>query len=326
MSDPQEPLWRPSCSLDVLRERGAFLHQIRGFFAQRGVLEVDTPVLSAYTTPEVQIESFVSQFQGPGSAQGKTLYLHTSPEFCMKRLLAAGSGPIYQITKVFRQGEWGKVHNPEFSLLEWYQPGYSAEPMMAEIRALLTAVLHTPAAEVITYRALFQRDMKLDPLAISLEELHTQAQNQGVDSRCCHHKDELLELIMATCLQPRLGWDRPCIVIDFPLSQATYAKAVVGSEVAVAERFECFVNGIELGNGYVEISQAEELAARMAQENHKRLEKGQRQIPLDPYLLAALSQGDAGGTGMALGLDRLLMVKLGKSSLAEVLSFDFGRV
>lgn len=310
----------------MLRERAALLHQIRGFFARRGVLEVDTPVLSAYTTPEVQIESFVSQFQGPGAAQGRALYLHTSPEFCMKRLLAAGSGPIYQITKVFRQGEWGRVHNPEFCLLEWYQPDFCVEQMIAEIRELLTAVLQTSAAEIITYRALFQREMKLDPWLISMEELHLQAQNHGVDSRCCDHKDELLELMLATCLQPRLGWSKPCIVTDFPLSQATYAKAVDDGEFAVAQRFECFVNGVELGNGYGEISQAQELAQRMAQENHKRLEKGQSSIPLDPYLLAALNQGKVGGTGMALGLDRLLMVKLGKSNLAEVLSFDFGRV
>lgn len=318
--------WRPGASLHSLRERARILQGIRAFFAQRGVLEVETPALSAAALTDPAIDSLVTRYTGPGHADGLALYLHTSPEFAMKRLLAAGSGPIYQICKVFRQGEAGRRHNPEFTMLEWYRPGFDHHRLMAEVEALVAPILGvTVVAERVSYREAFLRHAGIDPLSASIDELRGCAERLGISHFDAGEvRDTWLDLILSHAVEPHLGMEGLCFLTDYPASQAALARLNPDNPV-VAERFELYFRGVELANGFHELGDSGEQCRRFEAELTERAMRGMVTPPMDERLLAALEAGLPECAGVALGVDRLVMLALGAESLDEVIAFSLER-
>ncbi|MDS4026589.1 MAG: EF-P lysine aminoacylase EpmA [Candidatus Contendobacter sp.] len=323
----ERPTWRPSADFATLRLRAELLARIRVFFAARGVLEVETPMLSAAAITEPNLASFGTVYSGPGSRHGQTLYLHTSPEFPMKRLLAAGSGCIYQIARVFRDGEAGRRHNPEFTLLEWYRVGFDHHRLMDEVAELVTELLAGRLAlaepERLSYRELFQHHLTLDPHRASVAELATCAEARNVPippGMPTNDPDPWLDLLLTHCIEPRLGVGRLTFVYDYPASQAALARLRPG-DPPVGERFELYLNGVELANGFHELGDAGEQRRRFEAENAARRALGLPVMPVDENLLAALEAGLPNCAGVALGFDRLVMLATGRESLAKVLAF-----
>ncbi len=321
--------WRPTASLEMLRRRAALLARLRTFFAERGVLEVETPLLSSAASTDPQIESFSTIYSGPGAPTGQTLYLHTSPEFAMKRLLAAGCGPIYQICKVFRQGEAGRHHNPEFTLLEWYRPGFDHHRLMREVEELIAWVIperERIESEYLTYRQAFERHADLDPFRSPTREIRRRAALHGLEARGLEpdDRDGWLDLLMTHRIQPRLGKGRLTFLFDYPASQAALAR-IEGGDPPLAARFELFLEGMELANGFHELTDAEEQEARFLEELRRRKEMKQPQPSIDRRFLAALRHGLPDCAGVALGVDRLLMLSTGASHIHEVTAFPVER-
>ena len=327
----ERPAWRPSADLATLRLRAELLARIRAFFAARGVLEVETPMLSAAAITEPNLASFSTVYAGPGARYGQTLYLHTSPEFPMKRLLAAGSGCIYQIARVFRDGEAGRRHNPEFTLLEWYRVGFDHHRLMDEVAELVTELLAGRLAlaepERLSYQELFQRHLDLNPHQARVAELAACAEVRGVPippGMPMDDADPWLDLLLTHGIEPKLGRGRLTFVYDYPASQAALARLRPGDPPA-GERFELYVNGVELANGFHELGHAGEQRRRFEAENAARRALGLPVMPMDENLLAALEAGLPDCAGVALGFDRLAMLAAGKTALAEVLAFPFER-
>ncbi len=325
------PAWHPGADLATLRLRAELLARIRAFFAARGVLEAETPVLSAAAITDPHLASFGTLYSGPGPLYGRTLYLHTSPEFPMKRLLAAGSGCIYQIARVFRDGEAGRRHNPEFTLLEWYRVGFDHHRLMGEVAELVSELLAGKLAlaepERLSYRELFQRHLGLDPHRTSAPALAACAERQNVPippGMPADDPDPWLDLLLTHCIEPELGPGRLTFVYDYPASQAALARLRPG-DPPVGERFELYVNGVELANGFHELGDAEEQRRRFERENAVRQASGLPVMAVDEHLLAALGTGLPDCAGVALGFDRLAMLAAGKKSLAEVLAFPLDR-
>ncbi len=323
--------WRPSADLSVLRLRAELLAQIRAFFAARGVLEVETPALSAAAITDPHLASFNTCYSGPGSQHGRPLYLHTSPEFAMKRLLAAGSGCIYQIARVFRDGEAGSRHNPEFTLLEWYRVGFDHHRLMDEVAELvgmlLAGRLTLAEPERLSYRQIFQHHLNLDPHRATVADLAACAETRNVSiptGMPLDDPDPWLDLLLTHCVEPRLGSGRLTFVHDYPASQAALAR-LRPDDPPVGERFELYINGIELANGFHELGDTVEQRHRFAQENAARRAAGLPVMPVDEHLLAALEFGLPDCAGVALGFDRLVMLATRKTSLAEVLAFPLDR-
>jgi len=312
--------WRPSASLSTLRRRAELLQEIRRFFEIRNILEVDTPTLSIAGNPDPNLASFSSFYCTPGIQQ--RLYLHTSPELAMKRLLAAGSGPIYQICKVFRNGEHGRFHNAEFTLLEWYRPGFDHHQLMTEMDDLFQALLQTPGAERVTYQEIVQRHAQIDPHLASISELRARTAEDGIVPNLDElDRDGWLDLLFSQLVAPHLGKaGRPTFVYDYPASQAALARIRPGI-VPLAERFEVYLAGIELANGFHELGDAAEQRQRFAHQLSTRRQRGLAPIPLDEKFLAALELGFPDCAGVALGIDRLLMIRIGATNIEEVLAF-----
>jgi len=313
--------WRPIATLENLQQRARILERMRAFFAERGLMEVETPLLSAAAISDPHLESFTTRYTGPGHADGLSLYLHTSPEFPMKRLLAAGSGPIYQLCRVFRQGEAGRRHNPEFTLLEWYRPGFDHHQLMDEVEALVAPILGLDGrAERITYRDAFLRFLAIDPLEASLDELRECARGHGVTGfEGEANRDVWLDILLTHNIEPELGRNRLCFLYDYPASQAALAR-LNPDEPRVAERFELYYQGVELANGFHELSDPAEQRKRFEAELEARRELEMELVPLDERFLASLEQlPDC--SGVALGVDRLVMLALGANSIAEVMAF-----
>lgn len=335
MPDPRLD-WRPTAPLENLRRRAEVLAGIRAFFSRRGVLEVETPLLAAATVADLHLASLETRcsYPGPSGSPGPfepmTLYLQTSPEFAMKRLLAAGSGPIYQIGKAFRDGEAGRRHNPEFTLLEWYRPGFDHHALMDEVEALLAEVLGSSPAERRTYGELFQERLGVDPHAAPAAALAAAARAAGLaveggtPGAPALDREDLLHLLMGLALEPTLGRGRPTFVHDFPASQAALARIRPGPP-PVAERFEVFVEGVELANGFHELADAAEQRRRFEADLARRRERGLPEPPIDERLLAALAAGLPPCAGVALGVDRLVMLAARAASLDEVLAFPIDR-
>jgi elongation factor P--(R)-beta-lysine ligase len=312
--------WQPTASLAALQRRAAMLACAREFFRARGVLEVETPILSAAAVSDPQIESLATQVAGmPARA-----YLCTSPEYAMKRLLAAGSGDIYQICKVFRDGERGRWHNPEFTLIEWYRLGFDDDALMTEVETLVGCLLaphrRLEPAERLSYSAALQRHAGVDAYAASDAELTAAAARQGVVCRAELDRDAKLDLLMGLIVGPRLGVERPCFICDYPASQAALARMKPGLP-PVAARFELYLDGIELANGFHELGDGAEQRTRFTQDLSLRRARGQAEPPLDERLLAALAAGMPDCAGVALGFDRLVAVALGAPRLAEAMAF-----
>lgn len=318
--------WRPAAGLDVLRLRAQVLATLRAFFAARSVLEVDTPALSSAAVTDLHLDSFATAYAG-----GPVFYLHTSPELPMKRLLAAGSGCIYQIAKVFRNGETGRLHNPEFSLLEWYRLGFDLERLMAEVADLVMLVLGDrlplQAPEYLSYGALFQRALGLDPHTATVAALTACAATHGLRAPPGMPQDDpnpWLDLLLSHCLEPRLGQGRLSFVYDYPAAQAALAR-IRPDHPPVAERFELYLDGIELANGFQELTDAAEQRRRFERDNRLRAARQLPLLPVDERFLAALEFGLPDCAGVALGLDRLVMMAAGKTCVQDVLSFPLER-
>ncbi len=322
---PTEPgFWQPIASLERLQSRAETMAGIRRFFHRSGVMEVETPACSAAATTDPALDSLSSRYTGPGASDGREIYLHTSPEFAMKRLLAAGSGPIYQICKVFRDGELGRFHNPEFTLLEWYRPGYDIQQLMGEVEVLVQSLLPTPrSVERVSYQGLFQRFLGIDPHRASIETLRRQVVERGLlgsGNVDLPGRDGWLELLLTHCIEPQLADSGLCFVYDYPLSQASLARIRPG-DPPLAERFELYLDGLELANGFQELADAAEQRHRFEQELERRQREGRTQPPLDERFLAALKAGLPDCSGVALGVDRLLMRITEANHINEVLAF-----
>lgn len=316
--------WQPTASIPQLRQRAALIARIRQFFAQRNVLEVDTPAMSHATVTDMHLHTFQTQFVGPGYAQGSQLFLMTSPEFHMKRLLAAGSGCIYQLGKAFRNEENGRYHNPEFTMLEWYRVGFDHHQLMDEMDDLLQLVLQCGAAERMTYQQAFLTVLGVCPLEGTMAELKSVAARLGLSdiAEAEEDRDTLLQLLFSIGVEAKIGQQVPAFVYDFPASQAALAKINL-NDPRVADRFEVYFKGIELANGFHELDNAQEQLRRFEQDNHKRVEMGLAEQPIDYHLIAALQSGLPECAGVALGVDRLIMLALGCDHIDQVTAFPF---
>lgn len=318
----------PSASLANLRRRAKLLARTREFFSERGVLEVETPLLARELIVEAHIDPVPCQVHTSGAGAATHCFLLASPEAAMKRLLAAGLGPIYQITRAFRDGERGRRHNPEFTILEWYRPGWDHRALMAEVSDLVRLLLGTPEAETRTYAEVFLNFAGVDPFAATSRELRNAAHGLGVDVPAGLHdadRDGWLELLLVTCVEPHLGASKPLFVVDYPASQAALARLRQDdpADPPVGERFELYFRGVELANGYHELGDAEEQARRFEIANRTRRATGKASLPPDRRLLAALESGFPPCSGVALGFDRLAMLACFAERIEEVLAFPF---
>jgi lysyl-tRNA synthetase class 2 len=318
--------WQPSASWDVLQKRAQLITRLRQFFVERGILEVETPVLSAATVTDPHVIGIPALFKAIGSSEEKIYYLQTSPEYAMKRLLAAGSGPIFQITKSFRQGEVGQKHNPEFTMLEWYRPGFDHHALMDEMDALLQMILQTPSSERWSYHAIFEHFLGINPHSASIEVLEKCAKEKNIElHNACLDRDSWLDLLMTHCIEPHMGITQPVFLYDFPVSQAALAKIRFDETPPVASRFEVYFKGIELANGFHELQNAEEQEKRFIQNLQYRSTHQLPSVEIDKRFLAALHYGLPDCAGVALGVDRLMMLALGCHTISDVVSFDFSR-
>lgn len=318
--------WMPSASIEQLQRRADILASIRAFFFERKVMEVDTPAMSHATGTDVHLHTFQTDFVGPGYADGVRLHFMTSPEFHMKRLLAAGSGSIYQINKAFRNEEAGRYHNPEFTMLEWYRLDFTHHDLMNEMNELLTLVLKCGQAERMTYQDAFIQVLGVCPLESSMDELRAVAAPLGLSDIADieEDRDTLLQLLFSMGVEVKIGQNVPTFVYDFPASQAALAK-INPSDPRVAERFEVYFKGIELANGFHELDNAKEQLMRFEADNAKRKSMGLVELPIDHHLLAALEAGLPHCSGVALGVDRLIMLAMGEKHIDQVMAFPFDR-
>jgi len=310
--------WRPGASIETLRQRAAIVARIRHFFAERGVLEVDTPQLYPVTATDPLLGSITAcPFD-----DAEPWYLQTSPEFAMKRLLAAGSGAVYQLAHAFRRGEVGPRHNPEFTMLEWYRPGFDLPCLIAEVVELVTLVIGARPLREDSWARLFARDAGIDPFHASDDELRARAVAAGAD--CAGWtREAMLDLIFSTLVEPGLGRGCLHVVRGFPAERASLARLLRDeSGNLVADRFELFIDGLEIANGYNELTDAAELRLRMAEDNRMRRDAGSAHCPADEKLLAAMQHGLPDCAGVALGVDRLIMIALGLARIDEVIPFS----
>ena len=318
--------WQPSAPIPNLLKRAAVMAEIRRFFTDRGVLEVETPCMSQATVTDIHLFPFETRFVGPGHSQGLNLYLMTSPEYHMKRLLAAGCGPVFQLCRSFRNEEMGRHHNPEFTMLEWYRPCYDMYRLINEVDDLLQQVLECQPAESLSYQQAFQRHLDIDPLSADKAQLREVAAKLDLSNIADteEDRDTLLQLLFTMGVEPHIGKDRPTFIYHFPTTQASLAQ-ISPEDHRVAERFEVYYKGIELANGFHELTDAHEQRLRFEQDNRKRAARGLPQQPIDNNLLAALEAGLPDCSGVALGVDRVVMLALGAESIGEVIAFTVDR-
>jgi lysyl-tRNA synthetase class 2 len=319
-----QPVWQPSASREYLKSRAQQLAWVRGFFAERGVLEVETPVLGRHGVTDINLDGIAAAVNAAGVSGG---WLQTSPEYHMKRLLAAGSGCIYQIARVFRNGERGSRHNPEFSLLEWYRVGLDDTAMMAEVADLVCGWLGCDRPDVLTYREAQQTLAGIDPMAITDHDLYQYCQQWLEPEQLAGMgRDDCLDLVMSFKVERLLGQGRPVFITRYPASQAALARVVSDDDgYPVAHRFELYIDGLELCNGYWELTDPVEQRARFEQDNRRRKAAGKPEMAVDQSFLAALDAGLPECSGVALGLDRLLMLKTGAGRIEDVLAFPVER-
>lgn len=307
--------FQPTATVEQLRRRSQLLHDLRAFFMQRGVWEADVPVLSDATVTDVFLEPIRAQL---GESQ---CYLQTSPEFYLKRLLVAGSGSIYYLGPAFRLDECGRRHRPEFTILEWYRVGYDDCKLRAEVVQLLQSLAPGLQVQSVPYGELFTEQLGLCPYSASSAELE-QLAHQKLDLNFdLANKSAWLDLLFSHCIEPTMG-EGLTLVYDYPVEQCALARVEKNSQgVRVAKRFEVFWGGVELANGYWELTDAVEQERRFNDDLVIRGQQGLRQPSVDQRLLAALRQGLPSCAGVALGVDRLLMALTGSRDIAEVMPF-----
>lgn len=316
--------WKPTASIEQLQLRAQMLTDIRAFFMRHRVLEVETPALSQAANSDPYIESF--------SLDNGQRFLHTSPEYAMKRLLVAGSGDIYQICKVWREEEAGSHHNPEFTLLEYYRIGFDYRQLMAEVELLLTSLLGLQkGAKFYSYQQLFIELLQFDPHKAQHSELieYTKRNIPSLEIRdeLSWQKQDLLDALLTHCIEPCFAKDQLTFVYDYPITQSALAtiRAETETEVAVAERFEVYLGRVELANGYQELIEADKNRQVIENELAHRRQQGQTELPKDDYFLEAMEVGMPMASGVAIGIDRLLMCAAGVNDIQEVISFSWDR-
>ena len=319
----QHSTFQPTCSIAALQARATLYQKIRQFFAERQVMEVETPTLSQAGATDLHLASIPVQRRIHG--RSSTQYLQTSPEFPMKRLLASGSGAIYQICKVFRDDEHGRKHNSEFTMLEWYRPKLDLKGLMHETAELLEVCLAHRLGEVRPYilssKHAFQDRLDLNPVQASLKQLKDTAHRLGLNLDLGDDRLAYMDLLFSHFVEPSLGFDAPVFLTDFPPEMASLAKVKTDDDgEQVAARFEIYIEGLELANAYDELLDAEVLAARFEADNLERTKQGLPVIPTDQYLLSALPHMPE-CSGIALGLDRLLMVAMNQVKIDQVIAF-----
>lgn len=315
--------WRPAAAPELLKLRADTLARIREFFATRDVLEVETPLLAPATVTDLHIDSIPARVQIED--RPRTFHLQTSPEYAMKRLLAAGSGACYQICKSFRQGDAGPRHNPEFTMLEWYRPGFSLERLMNEVELLLQEFLPQTQIPRLSYRQLFQRHLHINPHQIKLNALRQLTQEKLPVDTADLDATDCLQLLLSQIIEPKLP--EHCFIYDYPAPQSALAKIEPDQQgESVARRFELFCRGMELANGYDEETDATELRSRFKQDRQKRTELGRPNPKIDEKLLAALDRGLPPCAGVALGIDRLLMILSNANTIDKVLAFPINYI
>ncbi len=313
--------WKPTAAIATLEVRASMLRAAREYFAATRALEVETPTLSAAAVTDVHLASIEA------SAVGQRRYLHTSPEYAMKRLLAAGCGDIWQICRVYRDGESGRWHNPEFTMIEWYPLSIDHHALMADVERLITAMMpasrHIDRSERLTYREAVQLHAGVDALEDPVQVLVARLESAGVDvpASIRGDRDACLDLIMSVLVGPHLGHDRLTFIHDYPASQAALAQ-IRGK---VASRFEAYLDGIELANGFHELANGAEQRRRFEQDLEQRRQRGLPAMPIDEHFLAALDYGLPECSGVALGFDRLVMCAVGAKHIDEVIAFPFDR-
>ncbi|CAM4129522.1 EF-P lysine aminoacylase EpmA [Acinetobacter pragensis] len=315
--------YQPTCALKAMRARAQMYAQIRRFFAERDVLEVETPILSQAGVTDVHLASVQAQRHVGGKKQ--THYLQTSPEFAMKRLLASGSGAIYQMCKVFRDDEHGRKHNSEFTMLEWYRPEFSLKDLMLEVTDLLNVVLAQRFGEVrpaiYSYKHAFMDRLDLNPLKATLAELKDACRRVGLNLDLGDDRLGYIDLLFSHMVEPSLGFDAPVFLTDFPPEMASLAKTRIDEDgELVAARFELYIEGLELANAYDELIDADILRGRFEADTAEREKLGLHIMPIDEYLLAALPNMPE-CSGIALGIDRLLMIATEQMKLEKVITF-----
>ncbi|MCG8394110.1 MAG: EF-P lysine aminoacylase GenX [Pseudomonadales bacterium] len=305
------PDWQPSASLEAMKARAELLSTVRAFFAACNILEVDTPQLARYGVSDPHIQCIAVPGYG---------YLQSSPEYHMKRLLAAGSGPIYQICKAFRDGEAGGRHNPEFTMLEWYRPGFELDELICECLTLFAELFPGAPSKRYRFRDLFSGVTGLDPLTTRDADLIAHAESHGAPEGL--NRTAAVDYLMATKVEATLPTEQLSVVTDFPGWAAALAQTREDQDGAtVARRFEIYYRGLELANGYQELTDAEEQRRRFERDNALRQEQGLNPMDPDPLLLAAMRYGLPACSGVAVGLERLLMARQNSHRIAGVLSF-----
>ncbi|MBL4822696.1 MAG: elongation factor P--(R)-beta-lysine ligase [Colwellia sp.] len=322
--------WQPTLTWEYAQKRAQVLQKIRQFFNERNVIEVETPALSQGTVTDLHLEAITCRYNfldDSSTEYGINLYLQTSPEFHMKRLLASGYGCIFQIAKAFRYEEAGRYHNPEFTLLEWYRLGFDHFMLMKEVAELLKTVLACTEPTQTSYQDLFIEQLGLDPLIATRAQLLTLIKEHDKLSDWLtaeQDNDILLQFIFSEIIEPHIGNESPCFVYNFPSSQASLAK-ICPEDIRVSQRFECYFQGIELVNGFNELTDADDQFERFQQDNIQRKMVALQEKPIDKNFIAALSHGLPQCSGVALGIDRLIMLALKAEHIEQVVSFPIAR-
>jgi lysyl-tRNA synthetase class 2 len=322
--------WQPTLTWQNAQKRAQIIQQIRIFFADRNVTEVETPALSLGTVTDVHLDALNCRYHflaDSNDNQATDLYLQTSPEFHMKRLIACGYGCIYQMAKAFRHEEFGRYHNPEFTMLEWYRIGFDHFALMDEVAQLLTEILGCLKPEQITYQQTFINYVGIDPLVADRDTLLAVIAQHNKTSDwllAALNNDTLLQFIFSEIIEPKIGKFSPCFVYNFPSSQASLAK-ICPDDDRVAQRFECYFKGIELVNGFNELTDTEKQTQRFYEDNQKRTKLGLHVKPIDQKFIAALKHGLPQCSGVALGVDRLIMLALQAPHIEQVISFPIER-
>lgn len=307
-----------------LQDRALMFKKARHFFEKRGVLEVDCPILSAQASVDTHIDLIVALYQGK-----EKRYLHSSPETGMKRLLAEGIGDIYQLSHVFRDGEWSSKHNPEFTMAEWYRLGFSLDQMIEETIEFIRLFVGELPYHVIHYRDVFLQETGIDYVTTNEQELFSYIQEQQIPfypTVLEEGRDALLNLILGSKVEPKLGQDELCVLAYYPASQAALARKIWRESEQVAERFEVYYQGIELANGFHELTDAYEQRRRFHESNESRLAHGKESLPADENFLKALEKGLPDCCGVAVGFDRLMMLRQGQKQIKDVLTWGWGEV
>lgn len=317
--------WQPGCSVEILRERAGLLRKVRTFFLNRGVLEVETPSISRYSTVDLHLEPLTVD----PAAGTLTRYLITSPEYHMKRLLCDGSGSIFQVCKAFRQDELGERHNPEFTLLEWYRVGWDHWRLMEEVDSLMQELLSCERADRLSYGDAFRNYTGQDPFKLTAVSFQKCCEDYALSPpayllKSQVSRDEWLNYLMGALIEPKLGPQRPVFIFDYPASQANLSR-INPQNSLLSERFELFFKGMELGNGFHELTDAREQAFRFERENRLREEAGKLPLPPDKFFIEGLASGLPACAGIAIGFDRIVMLALDRSNIGEVITFPWDR-